>query len=535
MNIYNAGQIKKWDEYTIENTPISSLELMENAAGECVFYLEERFDFDNEFAIFCGPGNNGGDGLVIGRKLLESGIKATVYLLSSKIGSREYEINLKRYKQARGKVVQLKENKKFPELDEEVIIDSIFGIGLNKPVTGFYADVINYINKLNKEVISIDLPSGMFADKSSQDSAVICASTTLTFQIKKLAFYMRENARYLGNIKELDIGLLPEFALDESPVYMAVDKATAYLMRPHREKFAHKGEMGHACLIAGSYGMMGAAVLSARGCLRSGVGKLTCYTCDKGYEIMQSSVPEAMCKTSGERFISNIEGIEDFDVIGVGPGIGQYPEHVKLLETLFKMGKPLVIDADALNILSQHKRLLKKIPKGSILTPHPKEFERLFGKSANEFEEKELAFQMAEKYDINIVLKGHHTFTFMPIGKGYINETGNAGMATGGSGDVLTGIITGLLAQKFTPEWAAWYGVFLHGLAGDMAAAEHSEPGMIASDICQHIGKAYLEIEKYLSNFQDEMHKLFDDDMDLLDEGIPGLLDDDFFDDLDDM
>lgn len=267
--------------------------------------------------------------------------------------------------------------------------------------------------------------------------------------------------------------------------------------------------------------MMGAAILSAQGCLRSGVGKLTCYTCNSGYTIMQTSVPEAMCKTSGEDYITNIEGLENFDVIGVGPGIGQYDEHVQWLKQIFELNKPMVIDADALNVMSKHKELLGKIPANSILTPHPKEFERLFGKSKNEIEQQDLAMKMAVQYQITIVLKGHCTFIATPEDKGFYNSSGNAGMATGGSGDVLTGVLTGLLAQKLPPDNAATFGVFLHGLAGDLAAKDESIHAMKASDIHEYIGKAYLRLS--------DPAKLLDEEF-----GNPDYEEDEFYDEFDD-
>ncbi len=509
MTIYSAEQIKKWDAFTIENKSISSIDLMEQAAEECTEYIQANYPLESSYSIYCGPGNNGGDGLAMARIMQSDYMPVTVYLLSSKIGSREYEINLKKFKKMGGKVIYLKEDSVLEREDDDIIIDAIFGIGLNKPAEGLYRRVIEFINDSYLDVISIDIPSGMFADKSSVGCEVIRAEKTLTFQQKKRAFYMRENAENLGEIEVLDIGLAPDFYLREDSPYWAFTRSDGYLMPYDRSPFAHKGDFGHACLITGSYGMMGASILSAYGCLRSGVGKLTCYTCGSGYNIMQTSVPEAMVRTSGEGFITEVKDPGDFDVIGVGPGIGQHPEHAKWLEKIFELGKPMVIDADALNVLSKHKKLYAKIPANSILTPHPKEFERLFGETKNEFEQQDLAMKMSVKYRIYIILKGHFTFISSPDGKGCYNTNGNSGMATAGSGDVLTGIITGLLAQKYTTERAAVFGVFLHGLAGDLAAKTISEEALTASDIHQHIGKAYLELTNH-----DFLADLDEDDMD---------------------
>lgn len=266
------------------------------------------------------------------------------------------------------------------------------------------------------------------------------------------------------------------------------------ILKP-RDPFTHKGNYGHACLVAGSYGMMGAAVLCAKGCLRSGVGKLTCFIPKVGYGVMQTSIPEAMVKVCGKKYIKEIDDLNNFDVLGIGPGIGIYKSHALLLQKIFlEYKKPIVIDADALNILSANKKLLQRIPAESIITPHPKEFERLFGKSDSDIERTAQALQMSHQYKIFIVLKGHHTLIAAPDGKTWFNSTGNAGMATGGSGDVLTGILTGLLAQGYSSLEACLLGVYLHGLAGDIAAEELSQNALIAGDIIDNLGNAFKQV-----------------------------------------
>ena len=271
-----------------------------------------------------------------------------------------------------------------------------------------------------------------------------------------------------------------------------------------RDPFSHKGNFGYSCIIAGSFGMMGAAVLAAKACLRSGVGKLVCYIPECGYNILQTAAPEAMVKVCGDKFISRADDLKQFDSIGIGPGIGNQTTHKKLLTNLFsEYKKPMVIDADALNIISENKKLLKIIPAKSIITPHPKEFEGLFGKTKNDQERMQLALQKSTQYNIFIVLKGHHTLICAPAknngitekaGEAFFNSTGNAGMATGGSGDVLTGILTGLLAQGYTPLQTCLLGVYLHGLAGDIAAKKLSEEAMIAGDIIAYLGEAFKQI-----------------------------------------
>ncbi len=311
---------------------------------------------------------------------------------------------------------------------------------------------------------------------------------------------MADNESCLGNIEVLDIGLSQDFYKNENSNLFFIDEDLIKKIYVPRKQFSNKGNYGYACLVAGSYGMMGAAVLSSMACLRSGVGKLTCYVCKDGYEIMQTSVPEAMSKTFGRRFIKDIKNIDDFDVVGVGPGIGKHTSHKQLLKTIFKdFNKPTVIDADGLNILSTVHSLYKEIPENSIITPHPKEFERLFGKTNDNFEQMKLAMSKAQELKIYIVLKGHHTLIATPGGMGYFNSTGNAGMATAGAGDVLTGIITGLLAQKYSSLDACILGVYLHGYAGDLAAKKLSKEAMLAGDIIEYLGEGFLHFEKLYS------------------------------------
>lgn len=308
---------------------------------------------------------------------------------------------------------------------------------------------------------------------------------------------MPENGENIGRIHLLDIGLHPEFLINQSSPFELVDLAMVRKLIQPRKPFSHKGDYGHAAIVAGSYGMMGAAVLCARACLRSGVGKLTCHIPALGYTIMQVSVPEAMCKT-GETVSDQDHPASDmdkYDTIAIGPGLGAHASNTNLLYSVFEQNRrPMVIDADGLNTIAQEKALLNKIPPGSILTPHPKEFERLFGKTANDYDRIQLALQKAAEHNLYLVLKGRYTFIASPDGKGYFNSSGNPGMATGGTGDVLTGIIAGLLAQKYTPLHAAMAGIFLHGHAGDLAASYASQPSLIASDLIDFLGQAYQSI-----------------------------------------
>lgn len=501
MKIFSVKQIKNWDLYTIHHEPITSTELMERAAGACFDWIVENFDDEYHFKIFCGKGNNGGDGLAIARLLKTIKYKVSVFIpFSDAAGSEDFEENLKKLKKTSVKITILKDEQSFPEVSkEDVIIDALFGTGLNKPAAGIYGSLINFINSTGAKIISIDVPSGLYIDKSSTSERdvqlIIKADYTLTFQNQKLAFLLSENEPFIGQVNLLDIGLSEEYEeKEESQLEYIDEEIISKIYRP-RKNFSNKGNYGYASLLCGSYGMMGAAVLSSTACLRSGVGKLMCVTCEAGYQVIQTSVPEAMCKVSGEKHITNFTGFDSFDTIGIGPGIGKYDSHKKLLQNIFtNFKKPIVLDADALNVLSDNKNLYSLIPANSIITPHPKEFERLFGKSESDFNRIDLALSKAKELTIFIVLKGHYTFIATPGGKGFFNSTGNAGMATAGAGDVLTGIITGLLAQNYSSLNSCILGVYLHGLAGDIAAGKISQEALIAGDITNHLGEAFKKI-----------------------------------------
>lgn len=494
MKIFSADQIKRWDAFTISNEPVASINLMERAATACCKWLIGKNLGLNQFRIFCGKGNNGGDGLAIARLLIDHGCKATVYILEfGKAGTDDFQTNLARLHECSTDIHFIQSPEFFPAINEtDIVIDALFGTGLNKPLEGISKELVGHINKSGSTVVSIDLPSGLFTDKSSKSITVTNAALTLSFQNHKLAFLLPENESYCGEVHLLHIGLHKDFEESEETISELTGDALIRSIYKPRKQFSHKGNFGHAALLCGSYGMMGAAVLSAIGCLRSGVGKLTCYIPKCGYDILQTSVPEAMCIVAGEEHLLSAHEIEKFNAVGIGPGIEVYPSHKKLLTEIFqKIKKPLVIDADALNIIAQNKMLLQSIPASSILTPHPKEFERLFGNTTNDFERLQLALQKSKELNIYIVLKGHHTFISTPEGKGYFNSTGNAGMATAGSGDVLTGVITGLLAQGYSSLNASILAVYLHGLAGDIAAEKFSQEAMIAGDIANCLGDAF--------------------------------------------
>jgi hydroxyethylthiazole kinase-like uncharacterized protein yjeF len=496
MKILKADQIRSWDQFTIEREPIASIDLMERAATKCFEWLDDNGWFVHSFAVFCGKGNNGGDGLAIARMLAIGGCKVSVYILEfGHRGTEDFQTNLaKLHLYPSVDIHFIQDENSFPLLAKETaVIDALFGSGLTRPPDGITSSLIDHINNSGCTVIAIDVPSGMSVDQSSRGNKIVKANFTLSFQCYKLAFLVAENAAFIGEVIILDIGLLPEFLSSLDTNFELIDRPIIRSIYKPRNRFAHKGNFGHAMIVAGSYGKMGAAVLSAKACLRSGVGLLTCFIPKCGYEILQISVSEAMVMTDANASI--ITKIDDdvlkYDSIGIGPGLGTASETravVKELLTIYK--KPIVFDADALNGMSMEKKL-PSLPPGSVLTPHPKEFERLFGESKNDFERIEKALQNAKSLNCSIVLKGHHTFIATASGKGYFNNTGNAGMATAGSGDVLTGMITGLLAQEYSSEDASILAVYLHGLAGDIVARKISQEAMIAGDVIDYLGEAF--------------------------------------------
>ena len=499
MKIFSAEQIKKWDAYTIAHEPISAIDLMERAANACCNWLHQQNLSTCFFKIFCGKGNNGGDGLAIARILHQNGYEVAVYILDSPgKGREEFEINFERLRQLSVDIHFISRPDHFPDVHEkDIILDAIFGTGLSKPVNVLVAALINHLNTFPNRVISIDLPSGLYADKSSADNIIIKANDTLTFESVKLAFMMAENGPFIGRVSILDIGLNKHYGLEEQSNYGYLSIENIQDIIQPRDSFSHKGNYGYACIIAGSQGMMGASILTTKACLRSGPGKVVSIVPSRGYAIIQMSAPEALAIVAGKKFVDELPSLEGYDCVGIGPGIGIHKSHKKLLSRLFtEYKKPIVMDADALNIMADDIHLMERIPPGTILTPHPKEFDTLFGKSGDSFERMYRAIEKSISHSIYIVLKGHHTLITTPEGKAYFNSTGNPGMAKGGSGDVLTGIITGLLAQHYTPMNACLLGVYLHGVAGDIAAEKLSQQAMLAGDLVDFLGQAFRQLWK---------------------------------------
>jgi NAD(P)H-hydrate epimerase len=501
MEILSAEQIRAWDQYTIEHEPITSIDLMERAAASCLDWLEKAGYLDRSFSIYCAKGNNGGDGLALARMLALAACPVTVNILEfGSIGTEDFQGNLERLHLTSVEVRFVQGPEHFHPIPAgDILIDALLGSGLNRPLEGVTADLVDHLNSSGNTIISIDIPSGLFVSSSSKGNTVVCAAHTLSFQVYKEAFLIPENEGWVGEVHILDIGLHAGFLNQAVSEAELLDPAIIEAIYKPRKSFAHKGNFGHALLVAGSYGKMGAAVLAARACLRAGSGLLTCHIPVAGYSIFQTALPEAMLVMDPDEKIHTTvpSDLDKYSVAGIGPGLGQDERTVSFLRNLLqRYKKPVVIDADALNILSANPDLLTRLPPYSILTPHPKEFERLFGPSADDYVRLDKAREQAKRLGCIIVLKGHYTFIAMPGGKSYFNSTGNPGMAKGGSGDVLTGILTAFLGQSYSPGEAALLGVYLHGLAGDLAAETYSQESMLPSDLTDHLGKAFQIILK---------------------------------------
>lgn len=503
IKLLNTEQIRQADDYTILHEPVSSINLMERAAAAFVTQLLKDYpEKKSPKHIFCGNGNNGGDGLAIARILLSKGHQLAVYTFKSERYSADYIKNLSQLSVKHKKHLHTINDVQFIDKipSDEIIIDAIFGTGLNKkikPGTLQY-QVIEKINQHNfKTIISVDIPSGLFADQHTEGIAIE-ATKTYTFQFPKLSFIFPENGRYVNEFTILDIGLHQNYIKKVKTPFFFLTKEDAQQKLHLRKKYSHKGTYGHALIIAGSFGKMGAACLSAKACLRSGCGLVSTHIPSCGYEIMQTIFPEAMCSVDkNSTHLTVFPTDEKYNAIAIGPGIGTHLLTIKAFEVFLKQHKqPVVVDADALNILSKKKNLLKLLPPNSILTPHPKEFERLVGTWKNDFERLSLQQGFSKKHNVIIILKGANTSISDTNGEVYFNSTGNTGMATGGSGDVLTGMITGFLAQRYTPLDSAILGVYLHGLAGDLALQQQSMESLIASDIIDNIGNSFKEIKK---------------------------------------
>lgn len=504
MKVFSAQEIQKIDAYTIAHEPIVSIDLMERAAKSLTNWYVRRFRIYRRVVIFAGPGNNGGDALAMARMLDMRQYKVECYLLSNSGNfSEDCGINLRRLKEkGRVSIQRIKGKRDFPSLSaNDVIIDGIFGSGLSRPVEGIYKEVIRHINDSEGTKISIDIPSGLFGEDNSNntDDAILKADYTLTFQFPFLSFLFAENHIYSGEWMVLDIGLHQEIIDSMETSYSLIDKSGVKRVLPGRGRFDHKGTLGHALAIAGSHGMMGAAILSGEAALRSGAGLVTIHVPEKEGSIVQTALPEAIVSLdSNNHEFSRPPAMDSFSAVAIGPGLGMGKTSMAGLKILLEKYKgPLVIDADALNLISKNRKLISQLPRESILTPHPREFERLAGKSKNGYARLQKLRTFASENKIIVLLKGAYTSIALPDGTVTFNPTGNPGMATGGSGDVLTGIIVSLLAQGMQPGEAAVSGAYIHGLAGDIAADELGQEAMTARDITKYIGSAFREIKQH--------------------------------------
>ena len=511
MKIFPSSSIKKLDAYTIEHEPIASIDLMERAAQALTKAITNRWNPETPVTIFAGPGNNGGDALAVARMMAEKGYKIEVYLFNTK-GELSPDC------QTNKELVEMMEEVTFHEIStqfvpptltsEHLVIDGLFGSGLNKPLNGGFAAVVKYINASKAQVVAIDVPSGLMCEDNTYNirQNMIRADVTLSIQLPKLSFLFPENEDIVGEWQLLDIQLKKDFIdTAQSPYYITEEEEIRSLIKP-RKRFAHKGTFGHALLIAGSYGMAGASILSARACLRSGVGLLTVHVPIHNHDLLQTTVPEAIVQTDiHDHYFAEPVDTDRYQAIAIGPGLGQEEDTaLTMMEQIQGCPVPLVLDADAINIFGTHRNWLSRMPKRCILTPHLKELERLIGKCMDTYERLTKTKELAAYLQSYIIIKGSWSTVVTPEGNCYFNPTGNPGMATAGSGDVLTGILAALLAQGYTQEDACRLGVYVHGLAGDIAAEEKGEIGTTSSDLIDALPAAWKKLTETKGKFTKE-------------------------------
>lgn len=505
MKIFTARQIAAIDRYTIDHEPIADIDLMERAALRMTNHLGAYIRFRHPLFFFAGPGNNGGDALAMARLYAEEGYPVTVFLFDAgRPLSPSCATNRQRLADlGKARLHTITTEADFPVIPRNVaVVEGLFGAGLTRRLEGVAAALVRHINASGARIFAIDMPAGLMAEDNPDNPPenIIRAWATFTLHFPKISLLFPDNERFTGRVEVVDIALHPRIIADTATPFRLTGEEDLRGLFPRRRRFAHKGDYGHALLIAGSYGKTGAAILATQGCLRSGAGLVTTHTPRCGVPILQGAVPEAMCSIDPhEEFFSHMPPLEKFTAIGVGPGLGTDPQTGDALRELLKnAGMPMVLDADALNLIAQTPEGLSLIPRGSVITPHPGEFRRLIaGITSGEedpltgWQRLELQRELSRRHDLVILLKGAFSTITLPTGDVFFNPTGNPGMATAGSGDVLTGIITALLAQGLSPAHAAIAGAYLHGLAGDMAAERITEPSMVSSDIHRNLGRAF--------------------------------------------
>ncbi len=503
MKILPTNIIKVLDKQIIATESIESIDLMERAAIALSNAIMERWHNDMPVVIFAGPGNNGGDALAIARFLAENDYAIEVYLFNTANNlSVECQINKQRIEEVSNINFHEITNQFTPPIltRDTLVIDALFGAGLNKPLSGGFAAVVRHINASQATVVSIDIPSGLMGEDNSTNikANIVRADVTLSLQFPKLAFLFAENESIVGDWDVVDLNIDNDIIDDIETNYNLIDIEEVKSYIKPRSKFSHKGNYGHALLVAGSYGMAGAAVLSAKACMRSGTGILTVHSPYANNCILQTTVPTAIIENDiQEKEWGEYIDTSKYQAIAIGPGIGQSAlTEMVLIDQINECQSPMILDADALNIIANNKNLLNNLPEKSILTPHPKEFERLVGKCQNSYERLMKGSELAKSANIYIVLKGAFTTIITPDSKFYFNPTGNAGMATGGSGDVLTGIMLALMAQGYSSEQVCKISTFVHGLAGDLACQKIGDIGMNACDIVSYLHKAFRLISE---------------------------------------
>ncbi len=513
MKIFSKEQIYKGDKLTAEKQNITSTDLMERAGTQIFNWLHIRMQGSQvPIHVFCGIGNNGGDGLVIARHLITHGYNVNTYVVNySDKRSKDFLINYDLIKQTTKKWPTLLSNaEELPEINkDDIIVDAVFGIGLNRPIDDWVKKIFQHFKDSKAYILAVDIPSGLYTDKIPEDeNGVVWANFTLSFQSPKLIFFLPETAKYSIEWDALDIGIDPEYLFTTETESELIGKLEVLPIYKPRDRFSHKGDFGHALIVGGSYGKIGAVSLASRAVLSSGAGLVTAYVPKCGYSVLQTAFPEAMVITDKEEdFITDIKFNFQPTVIGIGVGLGTHAKTIKAFESFLKTNKtPLVIDADGINMLSKKKALLKLLPEQTVLTPHPKELERLVGKWKDDFDKLSKVKRFAKKHKIVVVIKGANTITVFND-KLYVNTTGNPGLATAGTGDVLTGIITGLISQGYDALGASIFGVYLHGKSADIALDDFGYQSLIASSVIDTLGEAYIDLFALPEHPQEEENK----------------------------
>ncbi|WP_299212157.1 NAD(P)H-hydrate dehydratase [uncultured Dokdonia sp.] len=501
MKIYSRKQIYEAHKITAEKEKLPSINLMERAGGYMYEWVNERLKGGKvPIKVFCGIGKNGGDGMVLARYLIENNYNVTTYIVN--YNTKRVPDFLEAYSRLKSATknwpIVLKEGDELPEISpQDIVIDAIFGIGLNRAAQDWVKKLFAAINDSKAYVLSVDIPSGMYMDLSPQEGDVIVRPRfTLSYQAPKLPFFLPATAPIMQAWDILNIGLDPEYLITTPTDVELIGKQEVIKMYRSRDQFSHKGMFGHSVLIGGSYGKMGAIVLSSKAAMRAGSGMVTAYVPQLGVPILQTAIPEVMTETDNfnGKVLEEIDFQTEANAIGIGPGMGTDPKTAKAVEAFLKGQKtPMIIDADAINIIAANPTLLEHVPNLSIFTPHLGELERLIGTWKDDFDRLKKTAEFAKNHDIIIVMKGAHTIVTYDM-KLYINDSGNPGLATAGSGDVLTGVITGLLAQSYHPMEAALMGVYFHGRAADIAINQYGIEGLIASDVTEFLGRAYMDL-----------------------------------------